>query len=73
VATVGCSDLSPRWVEQLADGGVLLVPLAHAGGHPLYLLRKPHGRLEGRVVSWTGFMPIRAPSAWTGCGPEGSS
>ncbi len=61
VATVGCSDLSPTWAEQLADGGVVLVPLAHAGGHPLYLLHKEHGGLTGRIASWTAFMPIRGP------------
>jgi protein-L-isoaspartate(D-aspartate) O-methyltransferase len=71
VATVGCSDLSPRWVEQLADGGVLLVPLAHAGGHPLYLLRKQHGRLEGQVVSWAGFMAVRGPLHLDGLWPRG--
>jgi len=71
VATVGCSDLSPQWAEQLADGGVLLVPLAHAGGHPLYLLRKQHGRLEGQIVSWTGFMPIRGPLHIDGLWPRG--
>jgi protein-L-isoaspartate(D-aspartate) O-methyltransferase len=61
VATVGCSDLSPAWAEQLARGGVLLVPLEHAGGHPLYLLHKEHGGLRGRVASWAGFMPSRGP------------
>jgi protein-L-isoaspartate(D-aspartate) O-methyltransferase len=71
VATVGCSDLSPRWVEQLADGGVLLVPLAHAGGHPLCLLRKQHGRLEGQVVSWAGFMAVRGPLHLDGLWPRG--
>jgi protein-L-isoaspartate(D-aspartate) O-methyltransferase len=71
VATVGCSDLSPKWAEQLADGGVLLVSLAHAGGHPLYLLRGQRGRLEGRVVSWTGFMPIRGPLHLDGLWPRG--
>ena len=71
VATVGCSDLSPRWAEQLADGGGLLVPLAHAGGHPLYLLRQQHGRLEGQVVGWTGFMPIRGPLHLDGLWPRG--
>jgi protein-L-isoaspartate(D-aspartate) O-methyltransferase len=61
VATVGCSDLSPRWAGQLADGGTMLVPLEHAGGHPLLLIRKEDGELHGRVAMWTGFMPIRGP------------
>jgi hypothetical protein len=61
VATVGCSDLSPAWAGQLAKGGRMLVPLEHAGGHPLYLLRNQHGRLQGRVASWSAFMPVRGP------------
>jgi protein-L-isoaspartate(D-aspartate) O-methyltransferase len=71
VATVGCSDLSPKWAEQLAEDGVMLVPLAHAGGHPLHLLHKQHGRLEGEVVSWAGFMPIRGPLHLDGLWPIG--
>jgi len=59
VATVGCSDLSPAWAGQLRDGGQMLVPLAHAGGHPLVLLRQEHGQLRGRFAAWTGFIPIR--------------
>lgn len=59
VATVGCSDLSPHWVEQLADDGAMLIPLEHAGSHPLALVRKDRGALRGRVVQWTGFMPVR--------------
>jgi protein-L-isoaspartate(D-aspartate) O-methyltransferase len=61
VATVGCSDLSPRWAEQLADDGAVLVPLAHASGHPLVLARKDGGTLRGRMVLRTGFIPVRGP------------
>jgi protein-L-isoaspartate(D-aspartate) O-methyltransferase len=61
VATVGCSDLSPHWVEQLADDGAVLIPLEHAGSHPLAVVRQDRGALRGRVVQWTGFMPVRGP------------
>jgi protein-L-isoaspartate(D-aspartate) O-methyltransferase len=61
VATVGCSDLSPHWAEQLADDGVMLVPLAHASGHPLVLARKDGAALRGRMVLRTGFIPVRGP------------
>jgi protein-L-isoaspartate(D-aspartate) O-methyltransferase len=59
VATVGCADLSPQWVEQLAGDGRLLVPLRHAGGHPLFLLGREDGGLRGRVARWSGFMDAR--------------
>lgn len=35
VATVGCTDLSPQWVNQLQAGGFMLLPLLHGGMHPL--------------------------------------
>jgi protein-L-isoaspartate(D-aspartate) O-methyltransferase len=60
VATVGCPDLSPHWPEQLADGGRMLIPLEHAGSHPLVRLSvRDDGTIVGRVVDWTGFMAIR--------------
>ena len=59
VATVGCADVSPHWAEQLAEDGRLLVPLRHAGGHPLLLLRREDGGLRGRVARWSGFMDAR--------------
>jgi protein-L-isoaspartate(D-aspartate) O-methyltransferase len=61
VATVGCSDLSPHWAEQLADGGAMLIPLEHAEGHTLAAVRKQDRELRGRFVGWTGFMPVRGP------------
>ena len=59
VATVGCADISPQWAEQLAEDGRLLVPLRHAGGHPLLLLWREDGGLRGRVARWAGFMDAR--------------
>src|SRR5262249_32926718 len=59
VGTVGCSDLSPAGAGQLRGGGQMLVPLEHAGGHPLILLRKERRQLRGRIVAWTGFIPAR--------------
>jgi protein-L-isoaspartate(D-aspartate) O-methyltransferase len=61
VATVGCSDLSPHWAEQLTGDGAMLVPLQHASGHPLVLARKEAGALRGRMVLRTGFIPVRGP------------
>jgi protein-L-isoaspartate(D-aspartate) O-methyltransferase len=61
VATVGCSDLSPYWAGQLAGHGAMLVPLEHASGHPLVLLRKDDDALRGRMVLRTGFIPVRGP------------
>ncbi len=60
VATVGCSDISWGWVEQMNPDGLLLVPLDHGGSHPLVKLRVGStGRVAGRIVGWTGFMRMR--------------
>ncbi len=60
VATVGCSDISWDWVEQMHPDGLLLVPLDHGGSHPLVKLRVGAlSGMAGRIVGWTGFMRMR--------------
>ena len=62
IATVGCPDVSWRWAEQLAPGGMLLIPLQH-GGPDVAPLTRLHvtssGNLEGQVVAWAGFMGLQ--------------
>ena len=59
LVTVGCPDLSFRWQEQLTEEGRMVVPLEHAGLHPLVMLSKGNEGLEGRFFAWTAFIPIR--------------
>jgi protein-L-isoaspartate(D-aspartate) O-methyltransferase len=59
IATVGCPDISPFWLEQLKPGGFMLVPLAHGGWHPLTRIENCNGRVAGRVLGYSGFMPIQ--------------
>ena len=64
VATVGCSDVSWAWVDQLRPDGLLLLPLDYGGSHPLVKLRVAEpGRLAGCIVGWTGFMRIQGDMA----------
>jgi len=68
VATVGCSDLSEHWLEQLADGGTMLVPLQHGLSDPLVRLTKdPDSSMgaRGGVVDSSNFMPIQGALTWT--------
>lgn len=60
VATVGCSDTAPAWLDQVAPDGLLLIPLAHfTAGHPLMRVHAlDSGGAAGRVVAPAGFMPI---------------
>lgn len=67
VATVACPDLSPHWGEQLASDGSMLIPLEHAGCHPLVHVQHVRGELRGRVVGHSGFMAARgglSPLEW---------
>jgi protein-L-isoaspartate(D-aspartate) O-methyltransferase len=59
IATVGCSDVSPRWVEQLAEDGIMVVPLQHGASHPLIrVTRSRADRALGRVVGSSQFMDV---------------
>lgn len=58
VATVGCADLSPAWIDQLAPSGEMLVPLEHGLLHPRVQVQKVP-ELTGRFVGHSGFIPIR--------------
>jgi len=67
VATVGCSDISPHWLEQLASGGSLLLPLQHGLQDPLVRVWSDSGRpsrARGRIVGTSGFMPIQGALRW---------
>jgi len=62
VATVGCSDISPHWLEQLSPEGVMLIPIQHGLTHPLvHLTRNPEDPLSavGRIVERSIFMKIQ--------------
>ena len=62
IATVGCPDISWRWVDQLAPGGTMVLPLQHGGPTvaPIAVLEtSADGRLEGRLAMWAGFIPLR--------------
>ena len=81
VATVGCTDLSPKWIEQLAPGGagrggsaVALIPLEHGGVHPMMAVTvDAAGRVQGRIVARSGFIRIQGEldqrGPWVGCRP----
>jgi len=62
--TASTSDLSPAWVEQLAEDGILLVPLwMRAGWQMLVALRKRGGSLRSASVRGGGFMSLRGMGA----------
>jgi protein-L-isoaspartate(D-aspartate) O-methyltransferase len=67
VLTVGCYDIAPAWIEQLAPDGVLMVPLWLRGVEVLTTLRRDGDGLVSDAVSPCMFQRLRGAHA----GPEG--
>ena len=59
IVTVGAYDVSPHWVDQLKDGGILVVPLWFRGANLSVALRKQGSELAGLSASPCTFIPIR--------------
>ncbi len=58
IVTCGIAGIPPLWLDQLAPGGMILAPLAHAGVHPVFLARRHEaGELVARVALWADFPP----------------
>jgi protein-L-isoaspartate(D-aspartate) O-methyltransferase len=61
IVTCGCVGLSPRWLAQLAPGGLALVPVAHGGVHPIVAAWRDGPAVWGRLVLWADFMQAAGP------------
>jgi len=62
IATVGIAGVPPAWLEQLADGGFILAPIAHGGMHPITRVTVDcDGRPCGRLVTMADFMIAAGP------------
>jgi protein-L-isoaspartate(D-aspartate) O-methyltransferase len=59
IVTVGAYDVSPHWVDQLRDGGIMVVPLWFKGYRLSVALEKRDGELKGLSASLCTFIPIR--------------
>ncbi|MGH9066411.1 MAG: methyltransferase domain-containing protein, partial [Acidimicrobiales bacterium] len=66
IVTVGASDVSPAWVDQLVAGGRLVLPLSLRGVQQSVCLEDRGGHLSSVSVVDCGFMPLRGSMA----GPE---
>src|SRR4051794_30898735 len=62
VVTVGVAGVSPRWLAQLGADGFAIVPVEHAGTHPVLAVRGPaDGPVTATVVCPSGFMSAAGP------------
>ncbi|MDQ6773770.1 MAG: methyltransferase domain-containing protein [Candidatus Dormibacteraeota bacterium] len=67
IVTAGASDLAEAWLDELSEGGVLVVPLHLAGPAQLSAAFVRRGRaLFGRSLAPCGFMPMRGKLALYG-------
>jgi len=67
ITAAGCPDISPHWIDQLSNDGVLLVLLKTKGvGDPVLKLRKENGKLSGKFTRWAGFMKLQGDYTYDG-------
>ncbi|WP_430780090.1 protein-L-isoaspartate O-methyltransferase family protein [Actinoplanes sp. G11-F43] len=59
IVTVGVAGVSPLWLDRLDPGGRIVVPVEHAGTHPVLDVRP--GLMSARVVCAAGFMSASGP------------
>ena len=60
IVTVGSPDIPPAWIESLAEGGILVMPLKTRGaGDPILRLHKQGNTLTGTFTQWAGFMDLQ--------------
>ncbi|MFE2426934.1 methyltransferase, FxLD system [Streptomyces sp. NPDC059373] len=63
IVTVQAWDIPTAWIEQLAEGGRLVVPLLIHGYSRGIALEKRHGRLVSRAFTVCGFVPMQGSGA----------
>jgi protein-L-isoaspartate(D-aspartate) O-methyltransferase len=69
VVTASAADLSPEWVHQLVEGGLLCVPLLfRANAFTIPVFRRERDLLRSVAIIPGGFMPLRG----AGAPPDGS-
>ena len=62
MSTASVYDVPPAWLEQLADGGVLVAPIWMASGFmPIARLVRHGDKLQGQLWTCAGFMALQGP------------
>jgi protein-L-isoaspartate(D-aspartate) O-methyltransferase len=60
----GAPEIPAALVEQLGDGGRLVIPVGEFGDQELRVVTKRGGRMESRVVTFCRFVPLRGVEGW---------
>jgi protein-L-isoaspartate(D-aspartate) O-methyltransferase len=60
----GAPDVPSALLEQLAEGGRLVIPVGEMGDQELRVLTRRGGKIESRVVALCRFVPLRGFQGW---------
>jgi protein-L-isoaspartate(D-aspartate) O-methyltransferase len=60
----GAPDIPPALLEQLADGGTLVIPVGDLADQELRVVTKNGSRIESRVATTCRFVPLRGGEGW---------
>jgi protein-L-isoaspartate(D-aspartate) O-methyltransferase len=58
MVTAAAADVPPALVEQLAENGILVIPLGDREGQVLEAVRKVNGRMQASALSGCRFVPL---------------
>ena len=64
IVTAAAADYPPALIEQLADGGLLVIPVGGAEHQVLQAVRKRDGRLATAALSPCRFVPLIGAAGW---------
>jgi len=63
IVTCAPTEIPEPLVAQLAEGGIMVIPVGEAGSQFLYRVRKQAGRVETERVTPVSFVPLTGPHA----------
>lgn len=64
IVTVGACDIAPAWVDQLAEGGRIVVPIRMRGLTRSVAFEREGGHLASRSFELCGFVPMQGSGAY---------
>ncbi|GAB3500197.1 protein-L-isoaspartate O-methyltransferase family protein [Amycolatopsis cihanbeyliensis] len=73
VVTCGIAGIPEGWLTQLAEDGLIVAPIAHAGVHPILTVGRDTSTVVGQIALWADFMPATGglrPSSLSAHDPE---
>ena len=66
IVTAGAPTVPPALLEQLADGGILVIPVGDRDRQQMVVIRKKDGILEEERYDMFAFVPLRGAEGWDG-------